>query len=106
MGAGHLILFLVAVLETFPRAALPPFEVVVTTGVWIRILVKPVTPVLCLFAVVLSLRLCTATQQTARLLGISRKTADRHRATLMEKLDIRNSASLTRYAVRNRVIEP
>jgi len=46
------------------------------------------------------------TQQTANLLGISRKTAGRHRTALMEKLDIHNSASLTRYAVRHRVIEP
>lgn len=46
------------------------------------------------------------TQELANLLGISRKTADRHRTALMEKLDIHNSASLTRYAVRHRVIEP
>jgi DNA-binding NarL/FixJ family response regulator len=46
------------------------------------------------------------TQQMADLLGISKKTADHHRTALMEKLDIHNSVSLTRYAVRHRVIEP
>ena len=47
-----------------------------------------------------------STKETASVLGISRKTADRHRAGLMEKLNIHNVASLTRYAVRQRLIEP
>jgi two-component system NarL family response regulator len=46
------------------------------------------------------------TQETATRLGVAKKTVDRHRATLMEKLDIHNVASLTRYAVRQRLIEP
>ena len=45
-------------------------------------------------------------RRIATVLGISRKTVDRHRTALMQKLDIHNSASLTRYAVRERVIEP
>ena len=43
---------------------------------------------------------------TARVLGISAKTADRHRTALMEKLDIHDVVNLTRYAVRQHVIEP
>jgi DNA-binding NarL/FixJ family response regulator len=45
-------------------------------------------------------------RETATRLGVAKKTVDRHRTALMEKLDIHNSASLTRYAVRQRLIEP
>jgi DNA-binding NarL/FixJ family response regulator len=39
------------------------------------------------------------TREIARLLRISRKTAEKHRQSLMDKLDIHEIASLTRYAV-------
>lgn len=38
-------------------------------------------------------------------LGISPKTVDVHRARIMETLDLRDVASLTRYALRNNVIK-
>jgi len=39
-------------------------------------------------------------------LGISVRTAETHRATLMRKLGIRSVAGLVRYAIRNHIIEP
>jgi DNA-binding NarL/FixJ family response regulator len=39
-------------------------------------------------------------------LGISPKTAETHRARLMAKLGLHSLASLVRYAVRQRIIEP
>jgi DNA-binding NarL/FixJ family response regulator len=39
-------------------------------------------------------------------LGISPKTAETHRARLMAKLGLHSLASLVRYAVRHRIIEP
>ncbi|HTD12098.1 MAG TPA: response regulator transcription factor [Steroidobacteraceae bacterium] len=47
-----------------------------------------------------------STKQIAAVLGISAKTADTHRATLMEKLDIHQVAGLVRYAIRSGLIEP
>jgi DNA-binding NarL/FixJ family response regulator len=47
-----------------------------------------------------------STKQIAALLGISAKTADSHRATLMDKLDIHQVAGLVRYAIRSGLIEP
>jgi two-component system response regulator NreC len=47
-----------------------------------------------------------STKQIATLLGISAKTADSHRASLMEKLDIHQVAGLVRYAIRSGLIEP
>jgi DNA-binding NarL/FixJ family response regulator len=47
-----------------------------------------------------------STKQIAALLGISAKTADSHRAKLMEKLDIHQVAGLVRYAIRSGLIEP
>ncbi len=46
------------------------------------------------------------TKEIAGLLGISFKTAESHRARIMEKLDIRNMAGLIRYAVRHGLVEP
>jgi two-component system, NarL family, response regulator NreC len=40
------------------------------------------------------------TKEVAKVLGISPKTAENHRARLMEKLDVHNSAELVRYAAR------
>jgi DNA-binding NarL/FixJ family response regulator len=40
------------------------------------------------------------TKEIARALGISAKTAENHRSRLMEKLGVRNTADLVRYAAR------
>jgi two-component system response regulator NreC len=45
------------------------------------------------------------TKQVAQLLGVSAKTADAHRTRLMSKLDIHETASLVRYAIRRGLIE-
>lgn len=47
-----------------------------------------------------------STKDVARLLGISTKTAESHRARLMRKLDIHETASLVRYAIRRGLIQP
>ena len=47
-----------------------------------------------------------STKKIATLLGISVKTADTHRAKLMDKLDIHQTAGLVRYAIRNGLLEP
>jgi DNA-binding NarL/FixJ family response regulator len=47
-----------------------------------------------------------STRDTASLLGISVKTAESHRMRLMQKLDIHETASLVRYAVRRGLIQP
>lgn len=47
-----------------------------------------------------------STKDVARLLGISVKTAESHRARLMHKLDIHETASLVRYAIRHGLIQP
>jgi len=46
------------------------------------------------------------TKEIAALLGVSVKTADAHRTRLMQKLDIHDIASLTRYAIRQGMIQP
>ena len=47
-----------------------------------------------------------STKEAANVLGISYKTADSHRSRLMEKLDIHETASLVRYAIRQGLIQP
>jgi two-component system, NarL family, response regulator NreC len=47
-----------------------------------------------------------STKDVASLLGISVKTAESHRTRLMHKLDIHETASLVRYAVRQGMVEP
>jgi DNA-binding NarL/FixJ family response regulator len=47
-----------------------------------------------------------STKDVASLLGISTKTAESHRSRLMKKLDIHETASLVRYAVRRGLIQP
>jgi DNA-binding NarL/FixJ family response regulator len=42
----------------------------------------------------------------AKLLNISLKTVETHRATVMRKLDLSSSAGLVRYAIRSKIIEP
>jgi len=46
-----------------------------------------------------------ANKETASELGISIKTVEKHRQALMEKLNIHDTASLTRYAISTGVIE-
>jgi len=47
-----------------------------------------------------------STKDVARLLGISTKTAESHRARLMRKLDIHETTGLVRYAIRRGLIQP
>jgi two-component system response regulator NreC len=47
-----------------------------------------------------------STKDVARILGISTKTAESHRARLMRKLDIHETATLVRYAIRRGLVEP
>ncbi len=47
-----------------------------------------------------------STKDVAAQLGISVKTAESHRARLMKKLDIHETASLVRYAIRHGLIQP
>jgi DNA-binding NarL/FixJ family response regulator len=44
-------------------------------------------------------------KQVAQLLNISIKTVETHRATAMQKLKVRTTAELVRYAVRNNIVE-
>jgi len=45
-----------------------------------------------------------STKEIASLLGVSVKTAESHRAHMMQKLDIHETASLVRYAIRRGLI--
>ena len=45
-------------------------------------------------------------EQIAEQLVISRKTVERHRANILEKLGMRDRVELTRYAIRRGLIEP
>lgn len=47
-----------------------------------------------------------STKEVALRLNISVKTAESHRTRLMEKLDIHETASLVRYAIRRGIIQP
>jgi two-component system response regulator NreC len=40
------------------------------------------------------------------MLGVSVKTAESHRHRIMDKLDLHDTASLVRYSIRRRLIEP
>jgi DNA-binding NarL/FixJ family response regulator len=44
-------------------------------------------------------------EEIAEMLVISKKTVDRHRANMLEKLGMRNRVELTRYAIRRGLIE-
>ncbi len=46
------------------------------------------------------------TKEIAGILGVSVKTADAHRTSLMQKLNIHDIANLTRYAIRQGLIQP
>jgi DNA-binding NarL/FixJ family response regulator len=45
-------------------------------------------------------------EEIAQILFISKKTVDRHRANMLEKLGMRNRVELTRYAIRRGLVEP
>jgi len=47
-----------------------------------------------------------STKEIASILEISVKTAENHRTNLMRKLDLHDVASLTRFAIEYRIIEP
>jgi DNA-binding NarL/FixJ family response regulator len=47
-----------------------------------------------------------STKELAELLSISTKTAESHRARLMQKLDIHETATLVRYAIRRGLVQP
>jgi DNA-binding NarL/FixJ family response regulator len=47
-----------------------------------------------------------STKDVAAILGISAKTAESHRARLMRKLDIHETAGLVRYAIRRGLVQP
>ena len=47
-----------------------------------------------------------STKQIAEALVISEKTVDRHRANILEKLDMRGRVDITRYAIRHGLVEP
>ena len=44
--------------------------------------------------------------EIAELLSISRKTVDRHRANVLDKLGMRNRVDVTRYAIRRGLVMP
>jgi DNA-binding NarL/FixJ family response regulator len=46
------------------------------------------------------------TKEIAACLGLSIKTAESHRINLMRKLDMHETASLVRYAIRRRLTTP
>ena len=47
-----------------------------------------------------------STREIAETLVISAKTVEKHRTNLLDKLDMRNGADLTRYAIRRGLVQP
>jgi DNA-binding NarL/FixJ family response regulator len=45
-------------------------------------------------------------EEIAETLHTAKKTVDRHRANVLEKLGMRNRVDLTRYAIRRGLVEP
>jgi DNA-binding CsgD family transcriptional regulator len=44
-------------------------------------------------------------REIASMYGISIKTVDTYRSRLLKKLDLRNNAELSRFAIQNRLID-
>ena len=44
-------------------------------------------------------------QRTGAILGLSEKTIEKHRASLMDKLEIHDLAGLVRFAIKNKIVE-
>ncbi|MBI5419561.1 MAG: response regulator transcription factor [Deltaproteobacteria bacterium] len=53
-----------------------------------------------------ALALGRSNREIAEAYSISIKTVDTYRFRLLRKLDLRNNAELTRFAIRNRIVEP
>jgi DNA-binding NarL/FixJ family response regulator len=53
-----------------------------------------------------ALALGRSNREIAEAYNISVKTVDTHRSRLLKKLDLRNNAELTRFAIRHRIVEP
>ncbi len=53
-----------------------------------------------------SLALGGSNREIAEAYSLSVKTVDTYRSRLLKKLDLRNNAELTRFAIRNRIVEP
>ena len=47
-----------------------------------------------------------STKEIASILHVSVKTIETHRKHIMDKLDLHDTASLVRYSIRRRLIEP
>ena len=47
-----------------------------------------------------------SSKEIADVLGISVRTAETHRTNIMRKLDLHSASDVTRYAIRNRIVEP
>jgi len=50
-------------------------------------------------------RRAVQSKEVSALLSLSIKTTETHRATAMRKLNVRSTAGLVRYAVRNKLLE-
>jgi DNA-binding NarL/FixJ family response regulator len=51
-------------------------------------------------------RIAMRRREIGALLHISKKTVERHRANVLEKLGMRDRVELTRYAIRRGLVQP
>jgi len=45
-------------------------------------------------------------KEVAQILGVNLKTVESHRAAAMRKVNVNSTATLVRYAIRNKLVEP